>query len=334
MASRIKDVAKLAGVSSATVSRVLSNKPHVRSEVKAKVRAAVKELSYEPNRIARSLRVQRSSIIGLVISDIQNSFFNTIVRAIEDAAYEHGFAVFLCNTDENPEKERFYLNLLRAERVAGVILTPTLESSQSCSPLIEAKIPVVSLDRIINHKAIDSVLTDNREASTKLVHYLIQKGHRRIAGIFPHQSITTGRERFEGFKEAFKEANLTLDESLILSSKPVTEEGYQLTRALLDLQNPPKALFVGTKMMTLGALRAIFEKGLRIPEDIDLAAFDKLDWMPFVPAIAYCEQPSYQLGQAAAQLLLERIEKPDKKLEHLVLNSQLVFPKVQEVVSA
>jgi len=334
MSARIKDVAELAGVSSATVSRVLSSKPHVRENIRQKVLSAVEELSYEPNRIARSLRVQRSSIIGLIISDIQNSFFNTIVKAIEDTAYENNYAVFLCNTDESPEKERFYLNLLKAERVAGVILTPTLESSAPCASLIKAGIPVVSLDRKMSDLDVDSVLTDNKEASKKLVNYLIQKGHTSIAGVFPRQSITTGRERFEGYEQALKDANINIDQTIIRIGKPIAEEGYKLTKSLLELAQPPKALYIGTKMMTLGALRAILEKGLRIPEDIELATFDKLDWMPFIPNIACSEQPTYALGKAAAQLILERIETPKRAPQHLVLSSKINLPKQKEVVKA
>lgn len=338
MATRIKDVANLAGVSSATVSRVLSNKPHVRTEIKERVLAAVKELAYEPNRVARSLRVQRSSIIGLVISDIQNSFFNTLVRAIEDTAYEHGYAVFLCNTDENPEKEKFYLNLLKAERVAGIILTPTHESSATCEVIKAAGIPIVTIDRKLNNIDLDSVLTDNRAASKALVSHLIQQGHKRIGAVMSKLAITTGFERFEGYKEAIHEHKLELNEDIIRIGDPVEDEGYRLAKELLDLPEPPDALFVATKMMTIGTLRAITEKNLKIPKDIALAGFDQLDWMPFIPQLAHGKQPIYKLGQKAADLLLKRIEKPDKTVEHLVLNSELVLPeantKAKEAINA
>jgi DNA-binding LacI/PurR family transcriptional regulator len=325
MAIRIKDVARLAGVSSATVSRALANKPHVRSEVRQRVLKAVHQLGYEPNRVARSLRVQRSSIIGLIISDIQNSFFNTVVRAIEDVAYQQGYAVFLCNSDEDPEKERFYLNLLRAERVAGVILTPTRETTSAAQMLLEASIPVVTIDRSLPHEAMDSVKTNNREASSALVGHLLRQGHRRIAALFPDQAITTGRERFEGYKAALESAGIAIDPSLVRSGRPVVEDGYTLTQDVLQLKPRPTALFCGTKLMTLGALHAIDDAGLTIPIHLTLAAFDKLDWMPCLPPMSYAEQPSYHIGERAAELLLDRLDNPEREPQHLILNSTIFY---------
>jgi DNA-binding LacI/PurR family transcriptional regulator len=325
MAIRIKDVARLAGVSSATVSRALADKPHVRSEVRQRVLDAVRELGYEPNRVARSLRVQRSSIIGLIISDIQNSFFNTIVRAIEDVAHQQGYAVFLCNSDENPEKERFYLNLLKAERVAGVILTPTRETDSAAQMLMEASIPVVTIDRTLPHEGMDSVKTNNREASSALVRHLLHQGHRRIAALLPDLAITTGRERFEGYKAALASAGIAINPDFVCSGRPVVEDGYTLTQQLLQLKPRPTGLFCGTKLMTLGALRATIEAGLRIPQDLTLAAFDKLDWMPCLPPMSYAEQPTYQIGERAAQLLLDRFSEPDRKPQHLILNSDIHY---------
>ncbi|MCA9836707.1 MAG: LacI family DNA-binding transcriptional regulator [Trueperaceae bacterium] len=323
MASRIKDVARLAGVSSATVSRVLANKPHVRDSVKNRVLAAVNELGYEPNRVARSLRVQRSSIIGLIISDVQNSFFNTVVRAIEDSFYEHGYAVFLCNSDEDPEKERMYLNLLKAERVAGVILTPTGRAAETLKSLVQADIPVVVIDRAVPGLELDTVTTNNQEAAYTLVKHLIKQGHRKIAGIFPDLSITTGLERYEGYSSALKEAGLPVNPALIKTGKPVTADGYTLARELLKEQ--PDAIFSATKLMTLGVLRAVQEKGLSIPEDITLAAFDKLDWMPFQPQMSFAEQPTYDLGKTAAQLLLDRFIHPDYAGRKRTLKTKLHF---------
>ena len=212
---QIRDVAKEAGVSSATVSRVLSNKPHVREELKARVFKVVEDLGYEPNRLAQSLRVQRSRVIGLIISDIRNSFFNQLVRAIEDTANQHGYAVFVCNSDENPEKEAWYVNVLKAERVSGVIMTPSRETTTACQTLLAADIPVVAVDRTVLGIQLDSVITDNSEASFQLVNHLIQSGHKRIGAIFSDLGITTGRERFEGYKRALREAKIPLDETLI-----------------------------------------------------------------------------------------------------------------------
>lgn len=328
MASRIQDVARLAGVSSATVSRVLSQKPHVRESVKSRVLAAIHELNYEPNRVARSLRVQRSSIIGLIISDIQNSFFNTVVRAIEDSFYQEGYAVFLCNSDEDPEKERMYLNLLKAERVAGVILTPTSSARETLLSLMQADIPVVAIDRDVAELELDTVITNNQETAAALVRHLIRQGHRHIAAILPDLTIGTGHERFEGYKQALAEANLALKPELIKTGKPVTQDGYRLGQELL--QERPSAIFSATKLMTLGLLRAIQEQGLKIPQDITLAAFDKLDWMPCQVEMSYAEQPTYELGKMAAKLLLERFDQPAHAAHKKILKTSLHFD-VKEV---
>src|SRR5215216_7712692 len=161
MTARIKDVAARAGVSSATVSRVLSNKPHVSAEVRRRILAAIEELDYQPSRVARSLRVQRSRIIGLIISDIQNPFFNTLARAVEDLAYAHQYAIFLCNADEDIEKEKLYIDLMQAEQVAGVMISPTLERGSPCQKLIAAGIPMVVIDRRIADFNVDTVVIDN-----------------------------------------------------------------------------------------------------------------------------------------------------------------------------
>jgi DNA-binding LacI/PurR family transcriptional regulator len=324
-AVQIRDVARRAEVSSATVSRVLSNKPHVREALKARVFKAVEELGYEPNRIARSLRAQRSSVIGLIISDIRNSFFNRVVRAIEDTAYQNGYAVFVCNSDENPEKEAWYVNVLRAEHVAGVIMTPTRETTTACQALLTAGIPVVAVDRSVLGVTMDSVLTDNSEAAFKLVSHLIKAGHQRIGAVFSDLGITTGRERFEGYKRALREAGLPFDETLIRTGLPIDEDGYRLTKSLLELPQRPTALFTGSKLMTQGALHAIYDLGLSIPKDLALASFDKLDWMPFIPRMSYAEQPAYELGQTAIQLLFKRFENPQGSKKKIILESSLTF---------
>ncbi len=321
--SKIYDVAKYAHVSSATVSRVLSGKPHVRDELRDRVFEAIDALDYQPNRVARSLRTQTSTVIGLIISDIQNSFFNTVVRAIEDVAHENGYAVFLCNSDEDTTKELLYLNLLKSEKVAGVILTPARENANSCNNLISAGIPVVAVDRRIPDIEIDTVLTNNIEASYQLVNKLISQGHRRIAAVLSDTKITTGRERFEGYKRALADAGIDFDKRLVRSGLPKVEDGYLLTLDLLEPKQKPTAIFTGSKLISLGALRAIYDNDLIIPKDIALASFDSLDWMPNMPKIICAEQPTYALGERAAKLLFERIKEPKQKAKIHIIPSTI-----------
>lgn len=319
--SRIRDVAARAGVSSATVSRVLANKPHISAEVKARVLEAVEALGYRPNRIARSLRVQRSRFIGLVVSDIQNPFFSRVVRAVEDVVQPHGFAVFLCNTDENPEREQLYLDLLLDEQVAGIILAPTLSDAASYRVFANAGTPLVVVDREIVGLELDTIVTNNQAAAAAVVRDLIGQGHTRVGAILSGLSITTGQERFAGYRQALSEAGLPFEPALTGFGKPFEAEGYRLAAQLLSQPDPPTALFTGSKLLTSGVLRYLYDHRIQVPQDVALVAFDELDWLPSAPDMLSVAQPAYDIGKQAAHLLLKRMQDPDRPPERLVLAS-------------
>ena len=323
--SRIKDVAARAGVSAATVSRVLAGKPHVSAAVRERVLGAAQALHYRPNRIARSLRVQRSRVIGLVVSDIQNPFFNQVVRAVEDAALPHGFAVFLCNTDENGAREALYLELLLDEQVAGVILTPAHAEAEAYRTFLQAGIPLVVIDREVAGLGVDTVVSDNQEASRAAVARLIAEGHTRIGTVLSDLTISTGQQRFAGYRQALENANITFQPELAVFGKPVEAEGYRLTQTLLGLAEPPTALFTGSKLLTLGALRYLYEHDLAIPKTVALAAFDALEWLPNLPEMLNVKQPAYTIGKRAAELLLGRIGGSESPAERLVLPSAVTW---------
>jgi DNA-binding LacI/PurR family transcriptional regulator len=324
MAPSIHDVASLAGVSSATVSRVLAQKPHVREDVRKRVLQAVEELGYQPSRVARSLRVRTSQTIGLIISDIQNPFFTSLVRAVEDQAYAHKYTVFLCNSDENPYKEALYVDLMLAERVAGVIITPTRETHSPVRKLQEAGIPVTVVDRRIQDQDVDTVVADNRAAAYDLVTHLISQGHRRIGAILASPEITTGRERYEGYELALREHQIPLDPALIRTGLPKEVLGYQFACELLSLPEPPTAIFTGNNLLTLGALRGIDDRQLNIPGDVSLVGFDDMEWTSLIkPRLTVVAQPTYDIGRAAAELILKRIADPERKVEQIVYKPEL-----------
>jgi DNA-binding LacI/PurR family transcriptional regulator len=328
MAVKLEDVARYARVSAATVSRVLAGKSNGRRDVKQRVLEAVELLDYEPNRMAQSLRLQRSHLIGLVVSDIQNPFFTSIVRAIEDSLSKAGFAVLLFNTDDNAAKESYYLNFLKAEKVSGVIIAPTEGATQNLPALLKANIPVVAIDRALTGLEVDSVTTNNREASYQLVKTLLQQGQvqqrqQRIGAILPPMSVMTGRERYEGYRQALREGGISIFEELVITGHESESYGYQSAKTLLETAQPATALFLGTKVITLGALRYLFETGRTIPDDVALAAFDKLDWMPHLPDIPYAEQSSYSIGEVAVRLLLERMDQPKRSLQTVILPSAI-----------
>ena len=324
MAAKIKDVARLAGVSTATVSRVLAKEGYVSEEARKNVLAAIEHLHYQPSRTARSLRAQHSKIIGLIISDIQNPFFISLVRAVEDVAQQHQFAVFLCNADENSEKEKFYLDLMQAEHVAGVIVSPTKERDDPCLQLLKADIPFVVIDRKLADVKVDTVVVDNTQSAYKLVTHLIEDGYHRIGAVLGMTIATTGRERYEGYVRALSEHQLPLTPELLRTGIPREASGYHLTNELLDLAEPPTAIFVGNNLLTIGAFRAISERGLRIPEDIALVAFDELDWMSLVkPRLTVVKQPTYDIGRTAAELLFQRITEPGHPPQQVIVQSVL-----------
>jgi DNA-binding LacI/PurR family transcriptional regulator len=284
----------------------------------------MKQLHYQPSRLARSLRVQRSRIIGLLISDIQNPFFISLVRAVEDVALQHQYAVFLCNADENSEKEKFYLDLMQAERVAGVIVSPTRERDDPCLQLLQADIPFVVIDRKLADVNADTVVVDNTQNSYRLVNHLIDDGHRRIGAVLGVPIATTGRERYEGYAQALTEHQLPLSPELVCTGMPREELGHQFTNELLDLAEPPTAIFVGNNLLAMGAFRAISQRGLRIPDDIALAAFDDVDWMSLVkPGLTVIKQPTYDIGHIAAELLFRRIADPLRPVQQVMVHSVL-----------
>ncbi|MEW5956302.1 MAG: LacI family DNA-binding transcriptional regulator [Chloroflexota bacterium] len=320
----IKDVADAAGVSTATVSRVLSDKPHVRPEIRDRVLAVVENLSYRPNRVARSLRVQKSNIIGLIVSDIQNPFFTAVSRAVEDFAYEHELSVFLCNTDENPKKEKLYLDLMRDENVAGVILSPTPRTADAFAEVANLQLPIVVIDRRVRNIEVDSVVIENVEAAYKIVEHLLDDGHQRIGAIFGTDSIT-GRERHEGYLRALKEHGVKVLPELIHYVSPREVDGYTKTQELLSFSEPPDAIFAGNALLSAGAFRALRESRLAIPDEIAFAGFDETNWTTLVePPVTVIEQPTYEIGQTATELLLKRIEEPTRPTREVILKGKLI----------
>ncbi len=304
----ITDVAAAAGVSVATVSRVLSDKPHVRPEVRARVLAAARELDYQPSRVARSLRLQRSQVFGLIIPDIQNPFFTALARAVEDVAHRHQYAVFLCNTDEDAEKERLYTGLMEAEQVAGVIIAPTLETESPCRWLVKAGIPVVAIDRRLSGLAVDTVLVNNAECARALTAHLLDEGHARVAGLFGPAATTTGRERFDGYAAALAQAGLALHMDDVRRGLYTEETGLRLTLELLEQPDPPRALLAANNLLATGALAAAQRRGLRLPDDLALAVIGETPCTRLAqPALTTARLPVYAMGVTAATLLLERM---------------------------
>lgn len=321
---KIKDVADAAGVSTATVSRVLSNKPHVRAEVKKRVLAVVKELKYEPNRVAQSLRSNTSKIIALIVADIENPFFQRVSRAVDDAAQELGYNVMLCNTDEDIEKEKKCLDLLRVENVAGIILSPTKKGVAKFTETYSLGIPMVMIDRHVSNFDVDNVLIDNVSSAYTIVSHLAEHGYRRIAGIFGAES-TTGQERRNGFVKALTDRGIEPVQELIRYTDPREDEGFATAMKLLELPGRPDAIFTSNSLLASGVLRAIRQNKLSIPDEIAIASFDDTSWAKLIePALTVIEQPTYEIGRTATEMLIKRINDPTRSIREVVLKTKLI----------
>lgn len=317
----IKDVAKAAGVSTATVSRVLANNAPVKTETRDRVLRAVADLNYRPNLIARSLRAQKSAKIGLVVSDIRNPFFTAIGRAVEDAAYEQGYSVLMCNTDEDPEKEELYLRLLYDENVAGVIFSPTHQFNIN-EQTYNQKMPFVIIDRAVDSSEVDMVLLDNVSAAYELTEHLIQSGYKKLAGLFGDAS-TTGQERSRGFHKALKEHHLSPLAAYFIS--PRIQQGYETAMDLLRQPGRPDAIFTSNSMLTAGAYQAVRDSKLIVPTDVAVVGFDETTWGALVnPPITVIAQPTEEIGRTATELLFQRIQEPSRSPKTVILKGSLI----------
>lgn len=319
MSAKIKDVAARAGVSVATVSRVLSNGP-VSAALRERVEAAVAELGYRPNLSARRLRSQHSQTVGLIVSDIRNPFFTAVSRAVEDVAYQAGMRVILCNADENPEKESMYLRLMQEERVSGVIFSPTGPTARRFRP-DKFEFPVVMIDRAGPPGLTDAVVIDNRLAAARLTEHLLEQGYRRIGGLFGNVS-TTGAERAAGYRDALEARGLPVQTRFVA---PSSEAAAREVAGWLAGAERPDAIIASNGLLLLGVLQALRAAGVRIPQDMGLAGFDNDVWTGLVgEGLTVIEQPVYDIGAMAMDMLLSRLAAPGQARRKLVLDGTLL----------
>ena len=311
----IKDVARAAGVSPATVSRALGNGP-ISAELRALVEDAVRRTGYRPNLSARRLRSQHSQTIGLIVADISNPFFTAVARAVEDAAYQAGLRVILCNTDENPEREALYLKLMEEERVTGVIFAPTRATVERLAKR-KPNFPIVLIDRAGSAGTTDAVVLDNHAAAGGLVEHLHDQGFRRLGGLFGNAS-TTGIERHQGFEQAARRYSLVHETRFIAPNAAAAEA--EVTKWLRAAQ-PPEALVASNGLLLMGVVRALRQLG----GTLAIAGFDNESWTELVePGITVIEQPVAEIGRSAMKLLLERLDAPDAPVRKIVLGGRCI----------
>ena len=302
----IRDVAKRAKVSVATVSYVVNGTRNVAPKTEERVRLAMKKLDYHPNAAAQSLRTRSTHVIGAVVSDISNPFFATLIRGAEDCARENGYSLLICNTSEKLENELVYLQLLSRKRVDGMILAPTGKNDNLIRDLIERGMQIVFIDRKIDAMNAPAVLSENEEGAYRATRYLIEQGHRRIGIVLglPHVSTTT--ERLQGYERALAEAGIQLDASLLVYGHSQVVTAKQACDNLLTRVDRPSAVFTTNNLMTLGAMMAIHEQGLNCPQDVSVVGFDDFEWAAaFDPPLTTVAQDPYRIGHEAVQLLMK-----------------------------
>jgi LacI family transcriptional regulator len=303
------DVARAAGVSPATVSYVINNGPRpVASETRERVLEAVRKLDYQPSAVARNLRLQRTSNLGLLVPDTHNPYFSEVARGIERVAFENKYNVMLCHSGYDPAREMQYVNMLRFQRAAGVIWMPATENMQPFQKLKEYGIPTVILDRTIPQQQACTVTADNHQGGLLATEHLLSLGHRRVGFITRRVDLSHSQDRFSGYRATLENAGIPYDEPLVVRGGVRLEDGRAALHKLMDLPEPPTAVFAYNDTTAIGVLRGLHELGIQVPKHFSVVGFDDIAQAAFTcPALTTIDIPKFRLGQRGAKALLELI---------------------------
>lgn len=306
----ITDVARLAAVSTATVSNVVNGSAKVAPATRERVLKAIEALGYSPHPAARHMRGGSSHLLGLIVADIMNPFFTELVQWVERAANAGGYSVLLCNSDEDLQREQQHLKLLRSQRVDGILLAATGHSSKERAVALgRLRVPVVLVDRGFEEFGLDAVVLDNRRAALEAVRHLLGFGHRRVAMIGGPLMLNTGAQRLAGYREGLLEVGLRYDPRLVRDAAFREQPAYDAARALLALRERPTAILAANMLIAIGVMRAVTDSGLRCPEDVSVVGIDDSPWVnAFRPRLTTVAQPVRTMGETAVRLLLQRIE--------------------------
>jgi LacI family transcriptional regulator, galactose operon repressor len=324
----LKQVAVLAGVSTATVSHVLNDSARVSPKLRERVLKVARELNYQPNSLARSLVTRRSQVVGMVITDIMNPFYGALTRGAEDVLAREGYTLLVGNSDGNIEKEEAYYRTFLAKRLDGLLLItcPTEYPPAYLSRHNAEETPVVMMNRNYPGVRADLVIADSEEGSCRAVAHLLEMGHRHIGIITGPARHVSSQQRLLGYKRALQERGFPIQDELIREGQFDAKSGYEQAKWLLTLRDRPTALYALNAAMSMAALRAIFDSGLRCPGDVALVSFDDIDWFDFIrPRITAVVQPSYQLGATSARTILDRISgRLSSPPQRTILKTELI----------
>ncbi len=325
----IKDVAKLAGVSTTTVSHVMNKTRFVAKQTEEQVRAAIKALNYSPSAVARSLKINTTKSIGMIVTTSQSPYFAEMIQTVEECCYRQGYSLFLCNTQNDPEKIKNYVEMLAKKRVDGLLVICSEYHKDSRNLLAKiTDIPMLVMDWTATSKESD-ILQDNSFTGGYLAtQHLIENGHQKIGIITGDLAKTISVERLAGFEKAMQEAGLEVNENWVCEGYFNPEDGYENMMNILAQEEIPTAVFCCNDMMALGAISAIGEKGLKVPEDISIIGYDDIHSSRFFsPPLTTINQPKKTLGTQAAVRLFERINNKNVSQKVIELTPSLVQRK-------
>ncbi len=308
IAATMKDVAKYTGLSIATISKYI-NGGNVLDQNKVLIEDAIKKLNFKVNEIARGLKTNKTMTIGVLIPDFKNIFFTSIVSNIENVLIQNGYSTIICDYKKSDRLEKEKFDFLVNKQVDGIITIPQGSNEQSVQRLLDESVPVVLIDRALDGVSCDTVLVDNMNAAYDAVEHLIVSGHKRIGIICGPDYIFTAQERLKGYIRVHEDYSMKIDETLIKKGDYESDSGYRLLNELMDLEVHPSAVFVTNYEMTIGAIMAIHDRDVKIPEELSVIGFDNLHMAKIVkPSLSIIVQPMEQIGEAAAQLLLKRLK--------------------------
>jgi LacI family transcriptional regulator len=320
----IKDVALHAEVSVTTVSHVVNATRFVSENARQRVNDAISELKYVPSALARSLKNNQTHTIGMMIPNCTNPFFAELIRGIEDTCFAAGFNVILCNSDDDPHKQRKYIRVLTEKQVDGIIVFSSGGDSELSEALREVLMPKILIDREVEHVSADLVELDHEAGAWLATRHLVSLGHRRIATITGPLDLAPARYRRDGYRRAMDEAGLAVNPTWEVEGGFTSELGYSAMQRLLALGQMPSAVFASNDLMAIGAICAATAHGLRVPQEISVIGFDDIALATYSsPPLTTVAQPKHQLGSLAATLLMERIENPDRPLRREIMQPTL-----------
>ncbi len=321
--STIADVALAAGVSKTTVSRHINGQRVSRA---AEIEDAIRRLGFQPSRLARSLVSGATHLVGVVVPDVTNPYFSAVVHGMETIAQDHGYQVMLCNTDESSDREEVLLRGLLQRSVDGIVMAPAQEVVVLPPILEKIRVPVVFIDRILGVGNFDSVMVDNVGGSRQAVEHLAAAGHERIGFVGGPLNTSPGRERHVGFVAAMEARELPIVDDYVVIADFRERGGYQACLHLVGLRPPPTAIFVANNLMTMGALRALYSVGVRVPADISIVGFDDIALSELIsPPLTVVSRPMEEQGVLAMRLLIDRLQRrPRRAAQHLILDTKLI----------